>query len=391
MLSKDTTIIGGMVRDKRMLDGETRDMISSNYKGWTIFVFKQPQGNFEAKGMPPSGKEREVNQYGQTEKDAVRMLKKYIDQLGTYEFGPYKPHRGSGNFIDKKTADYKDMTIKEVQQLAREGRIQYSEDPKVGYHLHIKGPNGKEGIVFIVSEKATAKDKALKALDSLKKKRVKDVALAQGDYEDYKGFHITKNVMGKYFAEGPKGQTITEISLSTVKNKIDALGTKDSKTKDAYQYRVKVGNLSGWDFTSFSDAMSYAKNMAVQNKAVTKIYPLHEADNKITIIDEKGNVIGKETIPNPKENYRQWRDKKTADGEVVPYEGYLIEYVTSAGNWWIRKKGDAKYLTGGIASLEEAKKKIRDVKKGLTGINDKKTVARDKALDAIAKLKRGKK
>jgi len=60
------------------------------------------------------------------------------------------------NKIDKlaksDTKDYKDMTIKELKELAKEGRIEYSTDPKVGYHLEIKGPNGKKGIVYVVSD-----------------------------------------------------------------------------------------------------------------------------------------------------------------------------------------------------------------------------------------------
>lgn len=59
-------------------------------------------------------------------------------------------------------------------------------------------------------------------------KKMKDAELAQGDYEEYKGWHITKsNVPGKYMAESPKGGTIFDYSVSNLKKKID------SQTKDA--------------------------------------------------------------------------------------------------------------------------------------------------------------
>ncbi len=228
-------------KDKKIKDG-TRHYHVEKYANEKYYV-EDPEGGDET-GPFPSGIMAQIE------------MDKRNDE---YE----KKHAYKYNIKDKKTKDVilspKDTynKIRNFDKIALQGfarRIGYPElsdlkkmDTSSIIAELISFLHGEKGDQFLENpnnfkdSKPTAKDKMLKDLDSLKR-RVEDAM--------------------------------------------------SYKVKDAWLYKVQVGNTGGWSFPSFSEALSYAKSMAVQNNTVVRIYPLHSADNKIRVINEKGQVAG---------------------------------------------------------------------------------------------------
>lgn len=76
---------------------------------------------------------------------------------------------GSDPQMDAKD-DNKEMSISQLQQLAKEGRMEMSGDPKVGYHVEVTWhPSNKKEMVYVVKDAATgtpAEQELIKDLDN---------------------------------------------------------------------------------------------------------------------------------------------------------------------------------------------------------------------------------
>jgi hypothetical protein len=72
-------------RLNKQLTGDSFAPLSQRYKGYDIYVKKLPTGWFEASAVGEkriSGNIEEINRQGTTEKEAVRLLKNYLDSFG---------------------------------------------------------------------------------------------------------------------------------------------------------------------------------------------------------------------------------------------------------------------------------------------------------------------
>lgn len=217
MLSKDVTVINGMVRTKDSI--KMKDKIV-NYRGQMIDVGAGSMGDWSSICSIPGNPTNPIGAWGKTEQEAIENIKPKIDKVlsnKTKDEGKYKIYWINHNYYSQEEFN----TLEEARK--------YADSKSFEYRIDLNGkPVASGGALrgFRMMDKKTKDDMAV---GNIKEIDYKGYQIQLRRYENYVGWKILKN--GSLISNGQNFYSENR-AVEEAKKDIDKL-TKDKKMKDA--------------------------------------------------------------------------------------------------------------------------------------------------------------